>query len=348
MYKARIGVNEYVNAIGLSGSTFTTEQLKIALEELNYEVVQIRPNRIPKAKVLKLAHMIYWDLLRANQKSRKSNCQLIIHPANTGITAKDIPTILILHDTMVLDFPDFFTRGFRTYAKYVYGFSVRKAKNLLTPSEFSRNAILERWPGKRAQILHWPIRITQGKSSKCERDPYKILWVGSLDSHKRFFLALETVRILRKESGENYSLLAVVRSGNQSNEIQEFMNQNVDLGWVTLQSDVSDETLAEYYNRSIVLLHTAISEGFCLPVLEAMYFGLPVVHCNIPALLELYGEMRHSKSPDDSNLIARNLREILNSDSYWKDESARITLKARDYRFEIFVKNVEVIMNDIL
>ena len=348
MYKARIGINEYINAIGLSGSSFTTQQLKSALEELDYEVMQIRPTRIPKARVLKLAHMIYWDLIRANQKSRKSKCALIIHPANTGVTARNTRSILILHDTMVLDFPDFFTKGFQIYARYVYAFSVRTAKNLLTPSEFSRNAILKHWPDKRAQILHWPIRITSGKSSKCERNPLQILWVGSLDSHKRFFLALENVKTLREESGRNYSLLAIVRSGNQSDEIHEYLNQNLDLGWVNLQSNISDGALAEHYSRSIVLLHTAIAEGFCLPVLEAMHFGLPVVHCNIPALVDLYGEMKHLSSSDDSNLIADNLRDILDSEIYWNDESVRITKKASDYRYEIFVKNVEMIMRDVL
>lgn len=344
----KIGINEYVNAIGLSGSSFTTEQLKSALEKLDYEVIQIRPNRIPRIRVLKLLHMVYWDFVRANQKSQKFKCKLVIHPANTGITARKNLSILILHDTMVLDYPDFFTKGFRTYAKYVYGFSVKKAENLLTPSEFSRTAILEHWPRKSVQILRWPVRITQDESRVRERDPHQILWVGSLDSHKRFFLALDNVRRLRKESGEDYSLLAVVRQGNQSIKIQNYLNHSTDMEWVNMQSNVTDEKLAEHYNRSNILLHTAIAEGFCLPVLEAMHFGLPVVHCNIPALLELYGEMKYSKSSDDSNLLADNLRYILKSKSYWSEESARITSKARDYSFEIFVKNVDLIMKEIL
>ncbi|GGF13979.1 glycosyltransferase family 4 protein [Subtercola lobariae] len=50
---------------------------------------------------------------------------------------------------------------------------------------------------------------------------------------------------------------------------------------------VSDEDLALVISRATVFVYPSMAEGFGLPVVEALHFGTPVIHTDVPALMEV-------------------------------------------------------------
>lgn len=58
---------------------------------------------------------------------------------------------------------------------------------------------------------------------------------------------------------------------------------------VVFTGGVADEELKAFYAESDIYLCMSEHEGFCLPVLEAMNMGLPVISCNFGALPETVG-----------------------------------------------------------
>lgn len=50
---------------------------------------------------------------------------------------------------------------------------------------------------------------------------------------------------------------------------------------------LSDEDLAVLFSRAALFVYPSLSEGFGLPLVEAFSFGLPVVHSDDPALVEV-------------------------------------------------------------
>lgn len=50
---------------------------------------------------------------------------------------------------------------------------------------------------------------------------------------------------------------------------------------------LSDADLSVVLDRAVVLVFPSIAEGFGLPILEAFHFGTPVVHSDVPALVEV-------------------------------------------------------------
>ena len=63
---------------------------------------------------------------------------------------------------------------------------------------------------------------------------------------------------------------------------------------------VSDSDLALLLDRASLFVYPSLAEGFGLPVIEAMNFGTPVIHSDVPALLEVTAGASVSVERDDA------------------------------------------------
>jgi glycosyltransferase involved in cell wall biosynthesis len=82
-------------------------------------------------------------------------------------------------------------------------------------------------------------------------------------------------------------------------------------GRLRLLGRISDAELAVVLRRAAVLAMPSLAEGFGLPVLEAMALGVPVVHSDAPALVEVSGGTTVITPRGDAGALAAALREIV-------------------------------------
>jgi glycosyltransferase involved in cell wall biosynthesis len=61
----------------------------------------------------------------------------------------------------------------------------------------------------------------------------------------------------------------------------------VDASRIHVLGFVSDSDLALVIDRATVFVYPSLAEGFGLPLIEAFSFGTPVIHADVPALLEV-------------------------------------------------------------
>ncbi|TVT14098.1 glycosyltransferase family 4 protein, partial [Amycolatopsis rhizosphaerae] len=88
---------------------------------------------------------------------------------------------------------------------------------------------------------------------------------------------------------------------------------------------IPDEELAEVLRRAAVVAVPSRAEGFGLPVLEAMAAGVPVVHSDAPALVEVAGGAGRCVPRGEVEALAAALREVLSSPG----EAARMAAAGR-------------------
>ena len=74
---------------------------------------------------------------------------------------------------------------------------------------------------------------------------------------------------------------------------------------------IGEDDLAETYRGADAFVMPSLWEGFCIPVLEAMVSGLPVVAARTGALPETVGDAGLTFRPDDPDDLARQVRRIL-------------------------------------
>jgi glycosyltransferase involved in cell wall biosynthesis len=102
---------------------------------------------------------------------------------------------------------------------------------------------------------------------------YKLISIGRLDTNKNHQFLLDRMKDL-KELGLQFHL-TIIGEGDQREILKNKIN------CLNLQSEVTlvgvKERVEEYLWQSDIYVHSAISEGFGLTLIEAMAAGLPVV-----------------------------------------------------------------------
>ncbi len=89
---------------------------------------------------------------------------------------------------------------------------------------------------------------------------------------------------------------------------------------------VPDAELATALRGASVLAVPSLAEGFGLGLLEAMAAGVPVVHTDVPALVEVAGGAGVTVPRGDAAALTRALREVLGS----PERAAELTRSGRD------------------
>jgi glycosyltransferase involved in cell wall biosynthesis len=97
---------------------------------------------------------------------------------------------------------------------------------------------------------------------------------------------------------------------------------------------ISDTDLAVVLRRAAVLAVPSRAEGFGLPVLEALAVGTPVVHTDVPALLEVAGDAGVSVPRDDAKALAAALRAVLDDGPGTRQRVAQGRLRAEAFTWQ--------------
>ncbi|HVE75762.1 MAG TPA: glycosyltransferase [Actinomycetota bacterium] len=114
-----------------------------------------------------------------------------------------------------------------------------------------------------------------------------LLFVGQLMPHKRIDWLIQAFHCLVTFSIPNAHLLIVGedRLPGFRDVLQQYLDE-LNLGNARIITGVTDAELATIYRKADAFITLSEHEGFCVPVLEAMTFGLPVTARAVGAVPE--------------------------------------------------------------
>jgi glycosyltransferase involved in cell wall biosynthesis len=118
-----------------------------------------------------------------------------------------------------------------------------------------------------------------------------IVHVGQLLPHKRPELLVAAMHVLTVELGVAASLVMVGphRNADYAWAIQRYVEE-LGLTNVSLAGERTDAELVAHLNAATIFATATAHEGFCVPVVEAFAFGLPVVATGVGAIPETVGD----------------------------------------------------------
>jgi len=209
-------------------------------------------------------------------------------------------------------------------------------------SEYSRSE-LTRYGFEPEKIHKLPLVVDTSRLVEKDNDPLTallskleyILFVGRLVPQKDILAMLDIFAHIHAEHPDAVLILAGTRhlAKKYQQEIDRAIEKKGLQHRILMTGQVNDPgTLAALFANAVMLLVTSEWESFCVPVVEAMYFGTPVAVHNIPPLPEVMGDggiiIEKHQPRDAANTILtfwRDRDRYMQISQSAKDRSARFT-----------------------
>jgi glycosyltransferase involved in cell wall biosynthesis len=215
---------------------------------------------------------------------------------------RGVPHVVELHDVQHLDQPKNYSRAERLYRRVRYDAPTRRARAVITISEFSRQRIVHHLgvdPG-RVHVAHLGVDTSSFVPQHGEREDFALYpargWPHK--NHRRLVQAMEAVR--RTHPG-----MRLVLTGGALEGLTDLPD------WVDVRGLVSRSELISLYQSAAVLAFPSLYEGFGLPPLEAMASACPVAASDAGSLPEIVGDAAVLFDATDPDAIAAGILAAL-------------------------------------
>jgi glycosyltransferase involved in cell wall biosynthesis len=246
-----------------------------------------------------------------------------------------LPTVAIVYDLVTFE-PGVGARlESQVVERLTLGLTVRRARGLVCISAATQDALVGRFPAARGKSTVAPLGVAPslGVPASGELDalpaPGFVLAVGTLEPRKNLPRLVAAYAALPTALQEAHPLVVVGPQGWQTGATLAALES---LGERCLAlGHVSDAVLAELYRRCGVFCYPSLSEGFGLPVLEAMALGAPVVTSDISSLPEVGGDAVEYVDPRSAESIQGGLQRVLTSPERRRELSRLGEARARQF-----------------
>jgi glycosyltransferase involved in cell wall biosynthesis len=210
--------------------------------------------------------------------------------------------IVCIHDANTFLEPASYSLLFRAVYRTMLPLLGKRARKVATVSRFSAD-MLVRYnvcspekifvaPNGHEHALRWDTSRAKSPILKALCRPY-VLLLGSRAKHKNMQVVIEGADALDKAG------IDIVVCGASSSIFSERSSDTLRPN-IHYAGYVSDDDLAALYEGALCLAFPSKTEGFGIPILEAMARGCPVVSSNAASLLEVGGDAVLSIDPGNS------------------------------------------------
>ena len=269
----------------------------------------------------------YWYNIAAPAALRKFKPDVWVNPYGFCSTTS-IPQLLMVHDLAYLHYPKFIAwHQYWYYKLFTPGF-IKKAKQVLTVSNFSQadleknfpnaaNKISTVYPAARSgfQPLSWEEK-NQVKDSFSDGREY-FLFVGGIHPRKNLLNLLKAFSLFKKWQKSNMKLLVAGRMAWQYEDLLEKIKTYKYREDLILLGALEEAQLSRITASAYALVYPSFFEGFGMPILEAMQSGVPVIASNTSSMPEVGADAALYADPNDPDAIAKQMLLL------YKDEKLR-------------------------
>lgn len=250
------------------------------------------------------------ELFSLPRRARRLGADLIHSPATLGPRRSSMPAVITMHDMLYWSHPELMSTPLYTGpVKWMERQASRNATRILTDSQSSANEIV-RYLGFPEDRLHVvPLAGTLHPGARTDRATTVdnlILATGNRRPHKNWAGLIRALALV--EEGIRPKLVITGSRGDDPLRpiVEELQLQQ----WVELKGWVEPDELEHLYASAAVMAMPSFCDGFCLPALEAMMVGLPVMLSDIPVYHEVGGDAALYFDPHDLKSIAATIREV--------------------------------------
>ena len=139
-----------------------------------------------------------------------------------------------------------------------------------------------------------------------------LLYVGSIIERKNLLTICKALFLLRNDI--KIPLVVIGNGGKYKEQVKSYITQNGlqdRIIFLNESARVHNDDLPVVYQLASTLIYPSSFEGFGLPLLEAMWSGLPVITSPVSSLPEVTGEAAIYTDPVHAEEMAESIRRVL-------------------------------------
>ncbi len=301
---------------------------------------------------------LYWEQIAVPLALWRGRYDIFHAPAEHGLPMlATCPLVMTIHSVTDHSYEDLVRNGTlpgaarnylghdlkrRSWSSYYWRAQVARASHLMAPSEFTRDEIVKYLRVPRERITVTPLAIdaqfqrpARDSASRDQtlrrlgvRRPY-LLYVGGYEPHKNVAGLLETFARV-KSAMPDRSLVLVGTKSLPEDLARVAAGLGLEVGRDVVFLVNLSEDLTDLYDAAELFVTLSWRESFCLPAIEAMTRGVPVVASAWGASREVVGDAGALVDPRNPGDAADAIIAILTAG----DRLARIErARARAQRF---------------
>lgn len=253
--------------------------------------------------------------------SLKENADIVYLPNFTLISFSFRPIVSVIHDMIEFKVGEKFSKLRMAYRHMIVPRMASKSKAVITVSENSKKDIIEicKTEVSKIRVIYDAVSNDFNKVSdnslRLIKDAY-ILYVGTVDHPgKNLFNAIKAFEKYKSDTHSDMKFLVCGMPGKGFEVVEELMNNSKFSNDILYKGFVNDNDLFNYYSFASLFIFISYYEGFGMPILEAMKFGIPVITSNRSSLPEVAGEAALICDPDNLEEILESIYKIINDEN---------------------------------
>jgi len=226
-----------------------------------------------------------WDIFRSIKNKKLDIFHGLSNELPWNIGKTGVKSVVTIHDLIFLRYPEYYPFIDRQIYLLKFRHACRVADKIIAISEATKADIINYFgtDPQKIEVVYQtcdPVfrNLLENNNKELVRKKYSlpdkyILYLGTIEKRKN---ALTLVKAYLNES-RNIPLLIAGRSTDYLKEINDYLKLNPAGDRIIFRHNIESADLPALYQSASLFVYPSVFEGFGIPILEALYSGVPVI-----------------------------------------------------------------------
>lgn len=232
----------------------------------------------------------------------------LFHGLNQRVpAARTRRCVTTFHDLFVMT-GDYSTSDFRQRFSAQARAAAERSDLVLCVSTFTASQVesLLNVPAERLRVIHHGVHPPAELPPPESREPI-VLSVGSIQKRKNTARLVEAF----EQTRPGWKLILAGAAGFGAADITAQIQRSPRAADIEVTGYVTNAALHALYRRSSLFAFPSLDEGFGIPVIEAMAWGVPVITSDRSALAEISGDAAMHVNPNSTEELQHALQTLM-------------------------------------
>ena len=242
-----------------------------------------------------------WFEFAVRRFLKRENPDVFFSPDGYLSLSATCSQVMVCHDIAFMHYPQYVPKLVNKYYRYFMPKFLARAQKIITVSEFVKDDLKAVYNTKEEKVFvannaaREVFKPLEPSAAERVRETYAggkpyMLYVGAIHPRKNVSLILQGFEHMKSKYPSDLKLVLLGRMAWQTDDFERKIKESPVSKDIVLPGYCTSETLVEITAAAKAMIYVSKSEGFGIPLLEAMRCDVPLVISDQTSLPEVAGD----------------------------------------------------------